>query len=671
MKKIICYCIIIIAFSYCTKDDNLPPNNNDVSIKTVSHKINTDDGVTLLGEINNVEIPIEYGFFITTEEIDNYDGISFSNSKLNIGIHNGQFSIDFNSNLREGVTYYYNTLALKNGEYIYGSTQSFVSNGSAAPQIKSIFPNKAHLGDTITISGLHFSGSPKVFFNTRSANLLISNDTLIKSIVTNDLNYNRDKLPKLALTVKSSTQDEIIYDEFALHTPRVDSIRPYEVYPGDTITIYGDHFDREISGNRLIIKRNSGSSSYPRLLKANQKELVLIMYDMRTYEPVIDIESQHQTVEVKNKYKHVLPKITSVSKNVLKYGEKLKIYGSNFLDQRYYDSDSLQYKLGKKPMSFLNAYRDSLVLDINDDFIYDDFVMEGISISLFRNNINFNENIILDENYVRVSFGQGSIYSHGVINDNLYAFVSSYFANQKYLVKFNKETNRFEEFNAGARDTEAARNYALKFYGTKCYTMNGLKFFSYDIITNIEEELSSFPGEFSASPLMEVVGDYLYYGLGVNQNEPNKFDDIWRYSFSKNEWEFVIDFPEITDNGNSKINPLVFVIGSKIYIGSGQYRFSDRMADFWEFDTNTNIIVRKGDLPMVISEKITPIVLNNKAFFDYDGSTHIYDPVSDQWSVKNTGMNFDGHNKFLFRSKEFVYSSNSNSVIKIKKSYFD
>lgn len=666
MKKLFYFFIIIFTFSSCKEEDNLPPNNNDVSIKTLSHNLNIDGGVTLIGQINNVEIPIDYGFIISTEENGTYDN-KFTNWKLKAGIYNGQFSEEFRSDLFNETTYYYNTIALKNDEYIYGQEQKFIANGSASPQIKSIFPNKAHLGDTISINGLYFSKRSEIFFNELKSYPLISNDTLIKCIVTNNPDINKQKLPKLELKIKNSTQNETIYNDFSLYTPRIDSVRPYEVFIGDTITIYGSHFSTAINGNRLTILNNPGSN-YTRLIKASRNELVWVLDGIKTYKPTIQLESQHQRILAENKYKLKLPTITGISKNILKYGDKLTVYGTNFPEERYFTSDSLQYKLGEKKMPFLDVYRDSLVLEISDKYSNLDFIMEGVNISIFGNKISFNESIVLDENYVRVSFQQGNIYATGTIGEDLYALKFYYYPNQKTLLKLNKETNYFEEFNSGAKDTELAKSYNIKFNGTKFYSMNGLKFFSYDVITNTEKQLTSFPGEYRSAPLMEVVDDYLYYGLGINATNPNALKEIWRYSFSRDEWEFVVNFPEITDNNNAKRNPLVFVIGNKIYIGSGQYMPSKQITDFWEFDTTTNNIVRKEDLPMIISEKISPIVINNRAFFDYDGLTHIYDPLSDKWSVKNTGMNFNGHNPHWFQSNEFVYSGN---FTKIKKSYFD
>ncbi|TNJ47128.1 IPT/TIG domain-containing protein [Tamlana fucoidanivorans] len=670
-KTIIYFSIILLTFSSCQKDENLPPNNNNVYITTLDYKLLDGGGVSLTGKIGNVELPIDYGFIISTIENDTYN--SNSQAKFLTGIHNGDFTLDFKSNLREGITYYYNTITFKNGEYVYGNEKSFISNGSANPQIESVEPNKAHLGDTITINGKNFSKSPQVFFNTWSSEALIGNDTLIKCIVINKPEHNVEKLPFVELKVRSFTSNETIYDEFALHTPVVDSIRPYEAFPGDTITIYGNHFNRKSHGNRLIISQNTGTSAYPEVIKASQKELQFVIRRISTYEPSITIESQSQTIIAKKKFKHILPTISSISKNTVKYGEKLVVYGSNFPNKNSYTNDTLRYKLGSKQMSFFENYRDSLVIDMNSSFDYEGFIINGLSINFFGNDIKLDEKITLDENYVRASFNTDNIIGYGTINEDLYAVAYPYSFNDKYLIKFNKEVNNFEKLYPNDYLSKAPKGFNFSFHGTKFYSFNNntgtLKFYSYDIFTNQENELEPFPGEQRFNPFMAVVGDYIYYGLG--DTTIDGINDIWRYSINTNQWEFVLNLPEIETFDKAKVRPLSFSIDSKLYIGGGQNDFKPQLLDFWEIDTNTNLAAKKADLPITISQRIEGINIDGKGHFDYGGSTYIYDPSTNSWSIKPTGINFNGFNKHFLETENFVFSKEGNYIIKIKKSHFN
>lgn len=670
MKKRILYFTLSIAILACSKDEK-PPNNNDISISTLRHIIHNDGGVTLVGSIRNVEIPLDYGFVISTEEGGTFNG--YGNKKVLTGIHNGEFSIDFKSDLRIGQTYYYNTIAFKNGGYIYGEEKSFLSNGSAKPEIKSVIPNKAHLGDTIVINGVNFSKSPEVYFNTWTSKTLISNDTLVKCIVTNRPDYNKDILPFLELKLRSNTQDETIYNEFSLHTPRIDSIRPFEVYPGDTLTVYGDHFHRETHGNRLIISGNYGTSAYPEVIKANEKELKFILREISSYEPVITIESQSQTVVAKNRFRAIMPTITGLSKNPIYYGNKLVVYGKHFPNRLSYNNDTLQYSLGKELMNDFETYKDSLVINITPHVPYDDFTIKGINIRFFNNDIKYNEDIVLNENYVRVSYFTGDNIAYGAVGNDLYAVAYSHNFLNKYLVKLNKNTFEFDQLYPNDPYNKAPKGLYFSFHGTKFYSFDtpheSSPFFSYDIFTNVKKQLESFPGESRLNPIHIFAGDYLYYGLGSDLGNSNGLSDIWRYSVTNDEWEFVSNLPEINSYDKAKVNPLTFVINSKIYIGGGQPEFKTQLVDFWELDTNTKIITKKRDLPHVITNSIMAITIGGKAYHDYGGNQHSYDPASDIWTSKPYIFNYDGFNKYIYSADDYVYASNT-GLFKIKKTHF-
>ncbi|MCB4797695.1 IPT/TIG domain-containing protein [Neotamlana laminarinivorans] len=666
--------MILMFFYSCEKEENSPPNNNNVYIKTLSHSILDGGGISLTGEIGNVELPIDYGFIISSIENDTYS--ANSNTKLLAGIKNGNFTLDFKSNLREGITYYYNTIAFKNGEYIYGNEKSFISNGSADPLIESTEPSKAHLGDTITINGKHFSEYPQVFFNTWSSKALIGNDTLIKCVVTNKPEYNTDKLPFIELKVRSNTGNETIFNEFALHTPKVDSIRPYEAFPGDIITIYGDHFNRQSSGNRLIIPRNTGTSAYPEVIRASQKELQFVLRSISSFEPTIIIESQSQSIEVKNEIKHILPQFERLSKNKIKYGDKLIVYGTNFPQNNSYAFDTLQYSFGTKHIPFYENHRDSLVIDIIDNWYYEDFSINGLSIDFFGHKIDYNQEIELDENYVRLQhYGQNiSGRAYGQVGEDLYSIEHQ--NSNNLLVKLNKQTNLFDEVYTGEPISTSGYMKNISFNDTKFYWLESsndeVLFFSYDIFTKAKEKLASFPGTDRTFALNTVVGEYLYYGLGgYSYTNPDNLDDIWRYSFSDNKWEFVLNFPEIDSDANAKQRPVYFSIGDKIYVGGGQSYFYPQLTDFWELDTKTNSVSRKSDLPIITSVKIEGLSFGGKGYFDFDGTTYIYDPIIDEWSSKKTSFTFNGYNRYLFKNEDFIYSMNNNSLIKIKKSYFN
>ena len=75
-------------------------------------------------------------------------------------------------------------MAYTSNKFVFGEEKSFIANGSSAPYITEVIPNKAHVSDTITIKGKYFSKNFNVFFDEVQTNkLIIKSDTLIKCIV--------------------------------------------------------------------------------------------------------------------------------------------------------------------------------------------------------------------------------------------------------------------------------------------------------------------------------------------------------------------------------------------------------------------------------------------------------------------------------------------------------
>lgn len=666
MKKIFYFLIIIFSFLSCNEEDNLLPNNNDVSIKTVSHTINSDGGVTLTGQINNVEIPIAYGFIISREET----GTFFENAretKIRTGVTNGEFSIDFKSNLGRGIRYSYGAFAIKNGKNIYGKEKVFISNGSATPIISSIVPEKAHLGDTINIKGLYFSNNPTIKINERIIYPIIGNDTLIKCIVSNRFdNFEDDELPTLNIEITSATSNYLSYDDkLLLHTPRIDSIVPYEVSRSDTITIYGDHFSESNFGNRIYIDGSLYTQNS--LLSSSRKEIKLIKRVFKSFEPVIKINSQAQNVTFYNKIKRKLPKIKGYSKNKLKFGDKLVVYGEDFPIKEYYSSDDLKFEIDNKRILYLETYRDSLVIDIRKSGFNFDFNMEELRISLFENEVSFREELTIDENILRVLFQQ-SFFNSGIINGQSYSMHYS----DPVARKFNTDSNHFEVVKNNAIDRQISSTNNIAFGNSSIYFLNQIdnKIHKYNVTDHTVELITLFPEDLKGNGIVfEVINDNLFVGLGRSYEEEIAYGSLWSYSLNEDKWTKRKENLEKTTKFSSKYNTIRFVFNDKIFFGGVLGN------DLWEYNTVTNEYVRKNDLPIDFpykSIRIKPYVIGNKAYIGYGGNTYIYNTTNDTWSSKKDLEDIeDGYNIYFFHDDQFLYSSIGNYILKSKRSYFE
>lgn len=93
------------------------------------------------------------------------------------------FSETISSALEEGTQYYVRAFVQTDEYLVYGQNITFVSQGSQAPIISSISPNRAAVGDIITIKGERFSyrrDQNIVAFNNELAGITLATDTLLQ-----------------------------------------------------------------------------------------------------------------------------------------------------------------------------------------------------------------------------------------------------------------------------------------------------------------------------------------------------------------------------------------------------------------------------------------------------------------------------------------------------------
>lgn len=111
--------------------DSIVVSNKQISVTTAQATNITKSGATLKGFVDWVE-PVEVGFLISTEA--NPD---LSNSTSHMATYGRNFSVTV-SNLSMNTTYYYRAFAIKDGNYTWGETMSFVT---PAYSVGELYPN--------------------------------------------------------------------------------------------------------------------------------------------------------------------------------------------------------------------------------------------------------------------------------------------------------------------------------------------------------------------------------------------------------------------------------------------------------------------------------------------------------------------------------------------------
>ena len=670
MKKIVVLFFIVSIFS-CTKEPDETANNNNVSVNTVEALNIGEGGVTLKGTIQGVGLPLNYGFIVATYQGGTYDNTSNFIS-LN-GTFNGAYSMDIRDNLIKGETYHYNAVAYANNEFIFGDEKTFISNGNTIPKIESVIPDIAHISDTITISGKYFSSNPLVFFDEIQANTIVKNDSVIKAIVPYGSNGIQ---PFTSIKVKKQTSEETLFNGFSLYKPEVISIEPSTAYETDTLVIKGNHFDIEPTRN-LLTMDVFGNDWRLQITSSSRTEIIVAGGVGAFYEvfPKFKLKSQHQTIAFNDKLKALMPTITGAP-DCIKYGRATTIYGENFPRASGNSfSSEFSLKIGNKSLAAQAIYRDSIVLNIDDGF-YEDFMLKDVTINYLGEKIVFEKDICLDEPWIKVSYDtpilthsyQNEIY--GIVYQNNNTFVT--------IGKFNIDNYTFESVNGAQIPVEVRYGPLKTFSGSKLYHFSTAPttkaFTSFDFLTNQLVELAPFPGENRVNGLIAATGDFIYMGLGATVTN-QYFSDIWKYSITNNTWEKILDFPGISSYTEAKITPLTFVIDNKIYIGAGQP--NGYYSDFWELNTNTNILTAKAYIPTPISGVNKGTNLGSKGYFE-SGYLYEYNELNDTWKIYNDidglGFRYPGEGQSMFNHQGIIYrhlTGTSSILFKLNSLYLD
>ncbi|MGM0581557.1 MAG: IPT/TIG domain-containing protein [Bacteroidota bacterium] len=112
------------------------------------------------------------------------------------------------------------------------------------------------------------------------------------------------------------------------------------------------------------------------------------------------------------------------------------------------------------------------------------------------------------------------------------------------------------------------------------------------------------------------------------------FNEVWKYNFNNDQWNYYGDFP-----GMSRSLATGFSIGEKIYYGMGVNDFQ-RFSDFWEFDPYTGYWKELQNFPGSSRYNTIQFTLNNKGYIiggtdGASGSSDVweYNPINDTWKL--------------------------------------
>ncbi|WP_397446629.1 IPT/TIG domain-containing protein [Polaribacter sp. R77954] len=666
MKKYFLLFIILVGFA-CQEEQVIPPNNNFVKIESISSSVLDSGGVTLKGTIENVELDLDYGFLVYSYPTINPNLFSMGFMKRNTGLYNGDFELTFNENLYKNQTYYYRAFAYSSNKTIFGQEKEFLSSGSLQPIITEVTPEIAHLNDTVSITGKHFSDEITLAINNNSFNVLVSNDSLVQFLVKDyPSEDNNDEI-----LIKKRTGEEVTFKGFGIYIPEVYEISPNPAYDTDTLLIHGNHFDLRKEFNSVY------KDNYKLEVLESTRTTLKVKGNgyFGKFKPAFKIRAQRSEIEILEALEIVEPKITKIP-TVIKFNNTFTINGTNFpnvSECRFHTvyAVSLQESIH---LNLENCNRDSLSVVLNSSSLLKDFYQNKVTLSFFGKTQEYNLDHYIDEPIIRV-FGSNLQSTH-IYNNQLYAFTQLSYNGNYYVSKFDDQEKKFNYNEDDKIDDITVGYWSVNTFHEDTYyymkNISGVNYLhSYNFITKTHKTLLQVPGDGRLNGFLKGSGNYLYYGLGSFTGFPQKnFNDILRYSIKDNTWE---KFAEIDYSDISEIRrdyPLVFFMNNAIFIGGGhQYK-----NDMYAIDLDSRVVAKKKSLPFFIDNNYqnSHIIKNGKLLY-FKNSFYEYDPFIDEWTILGAFKNESVHNLESFNNmiihKNEVYGFNG-SFYKFNNEYF-
>jgi len=240
---------ICLLLSYCEEEKAQPrvyPRINTLPVSNI-----TEEGATFNADLYSLgtETIIEYGFVWGTyfNPLITSDKIVLPGNSAKEGV----FKAEITSTLSEGIEYKVRPYVSTDIRIVYGNIVTFVSLGSMAPVITGFEPDSAAWGDTLKISGKHFSWvhyKNTVHLDQTECLMLSSTDTTIFVFVP----YTLNKLESSVTIDLAGNIAEFPQKKFKLIPPLLRDFNPKQARWGDTIYIKGRNLDHISSfGNYL------------------------------------------------------------------------------------------------------------------------------------------------------------------------------------------------------------------------------------------------------------------------------------------------------------------------------------------------------------------------------------------------------------------------------------
>lgn len=173
---------------------------------------------------------------------------------------------------------------------------------------------------------------------------------------------------------------------------------------------------------------------------------------------------------------------------------------------------------------------------------------------------------------------------------------------------------------------------------------------------------SDFEGVGRSEAVSAVLDGKAYVGLGYNGTD--RLADFWVYDSNEDFWQKKADFP-----GTPRNSAVAFAANGKVYVGLG-YDGVNYLKDFWQYDPSANSWTQVADFIGSGRYDAVGFGLNNKGYVcsGYDGNYlkdfFSYDPASNTWTqeISPGGSKRTEASVFVINEKAYLCLGSNNGA---------
>jgi len=174
---------------------------------------------------------------------------------------------------------------------------------------------------------------------------------------------------------------------------------------------------------------------------------------------------------------------------------------------------------------------------------------------------------------------------------------------------------------------------------------------------------ASFQGLGRNGAVVFVIGTKAYVGTGYNRDNNKWLNDFWVYDAVKNNWTLIAPFP-----GVGRVNGVAFAANGKGYVGSGYDGVGIRnVSDFYSYDPTANAWTQIANLPGPTRRGAVSFSVNNVGYVgtglstDTTGITnglgdfYAYNAGTNVWNAVSGYPGLKVYNAFSFVINNIAY----------------